>query len=91
MQLRSARLSTSTRVGLILCTEPAFATAFALGAAGETLGLLQGAGGFLMVASALVGRAAERSSREASGPQPADGEAPTHDVGPLPLNRSRDT
>ncbi|AGL15324.1 DMT family transporter [Actinoplanes sp. N902-109] len=64
MQLRSARLSSSTRVGLILCTEPVFATAFALLVAGETLGLLQAVGGLLMVGSALVGRAAESSGQE---------------------------
>jgi len=34
VQLRSARLSSSTRVGLILCTEPVFATIFAVLAAG---------------------------------------------------------
>ncbi len=68
-QLRSARLSSSTRVGLILCTEPLFATLFALVAAGETLSLGQWVGGTLMVLSAIVGRAGEASGRRVA-PQP---------------------
>ncbi|GAA0467749.1 hypothetical protein Ade02nite_88560 [Paractinoplanes deccanensis] len=91
VQLRSARLSSSTRVGLILCTEPVFATAFAIGAAGESLGLLQGLGGFLMVAAALVGRAAERSGRESRRQGPPAGNVSAHEADPLPLNGSRDT
>lgn len=62
-QLRSARLSSSTRVGLILCTEPVFATLFAVIAAGETLSLAQSVGGTMMVLSAIVGRAGEASGR----------------------------
>jgi drug/metabolite transporter (DMT)-like permease len=71
MQLRSARLSSSTRVGLILCTEPVFATIFAIAVAGESLGFIQAIGGLLMVGSALVGRAAEASGRTARRPRPA--------------------
>jgi drug/metabolite transporter (DMT)-like permease len=63
-QLRSARLSSSTRVGLILCTEPLFSTIFAVMVGGETLGLAQSIGGSLVVLSALVGRAAEATGRE---------------------------
>ncbi|MBB4763051.1 DMT family transporter [Amorphoplanes digitatis] len=70
MQLRSARLSSSTRVGLILCTEPVFATIFAIAVAGESLGFIQALGGVLMVGSALVGRAAEASGRAAGAPRP---------------------
>nr|BFE72039.1 hypothetical protein GCM10020092_053400 [Actinoplanes digitatis] len=43
MQLRSARLSSSTRVGLILCTEPVFATIFAIAVAERVAGLHPGA------------------------------------------------
>lgn len=73
-QLRSARLSSSTRVGLILCTEPVFATFFALVVAGETIVLGQAVGGSLMVLSAVVGRAAETSGRLAARPGDADGQ-----------------
>lgn len=55
-QLRAARAASSTRVGLILSTEPLFATAFAVIAAGNRLDILQILGGFLIVVSALVGR-----------------------------------
>ena len=56
VQLRAARRSSSTRVGLILATEPLFATAFALVAARESIGVSQGLGGALIVVAALVGR-----------------------------------
>ncbi|MDQ1029475.1 drug/metabolite transporter (DMT)-like permease [Streptomyces umbrinus] len=56
VQLRAARLSSSTRVGLILATEPLFAAVFAVLAAGEGIGLIQGIGGALIVLAAIVGR-----------------------------------
>ena len=55
-QLRAARAASSTRVGLILSTEPLFATAFAVLAAGNRLDVPQILGGFLIVVSAAVGR-----------------------------------
>ncbi|GGO06705.1 hypothetical protein GCM10010116_13340 [Microbispora rosea subsp. aerata] len=56
VQLRAARRSSSTRVGLILATEPLFATAFALVAARESIGVPRGLGGALIVVAAIVGR-----------------------------------
>ncbi|HUK72698.1 MAG TPA: DMT family transporter [Streptosporangiaceae bacterium] len=58
-QLRGARAASSTRVGLILSTEPLFATAFAVLAAGNRLDVLQILGGLLIVVSAAVGRVFE--------------------------------
>jgi drug/metabolite transporter (DMT)-like permease len=58
-QLRVARLASSTRVGLILCTEPVFSTLFAVVAAAESLSATQVIGGVMVVASAVAGRAAE--------------------------------
>ncbi|WFB10825.1 DMT family transporter [Streptomyces sp. LX-29] len=65
VQLRAARFSSSTRVGLILATEPLFATVFAVAAAGEGIGLLQGLGGALIVLAATVGRHFEGRSKPA--------------------------
>jgi drug/metabolite transporter (DMT)-like permease len=59
VQLRMARTASSTRVGIILCTEPVFAAIFAVTLAGERLGLVQMIGGLLVVAAAFAGRAAE--------------------------------
>jgi drug/metabolite transporter (DMT)-like permease len=56
VQLRTARASSSTRVGLILSTEPVFATVFAVVSAGNRLDPLQVLGGLLIVLSAAVGR-----------------------------------
>lgn len=58
-QLRAARAASSTRVGLILSTEPLFAALFAVVLAGETLSPLQIIGGALIVVSAAVGRVYE--------------------------------
>lgn len=55
-QLRAARAASSTRVGLILSTEPLFATIFAVLVAGNRLDALQILGGLLIVVSAIVGR-----------------------------------
>ncbi|WP_280430970.1 DMT family transporter [Nocardia brasiliensis] len=58
-QLRGARRTSSTRVGLILCTEPVFSTLFAVLVAGEQLTVVQMLGGALVVGSAIVGRSLE--------------------------------
>ncbi|AEW99368.1 DMT family transporter [Streptantibioticus cattleyicolor] len=68
VQLRAARKSSSTRVGLILATEPLFATLFAVVAAHEGLGAFQGLGGALIVLAAVVGRQFEG---RAPAPAPA--------------------
>lgn len=59
VQLRMARTASSTRVGIILCTEPVFAAFFAITLADERLGPIQVAGGLLVVSAAVVGRAVE--------------------------------
>ncbi|MEU4683771.1 DMT family transporter [Streptomyces xinghaiensis] len=69
IQLRAARGSSSTRVGLILATEPLFAAVFAVAAAGEHIGLIQGTGGAMIVLAALVGRRFE--GRPVGKPRPA--------------------
>ncbi|MEC3980504.1 DMT family transporter [Amycolatopsis sp. H20-H5] len=56
VQLRSARIAGSARVGIILSTEPVFAAACAVLLAAETLGPFQVAGGVLIVLAALGGR-----------------------------------
>src|ERR1022692_1072259 len=67
-QLRAARAASSTRVGLILATEPVFAAVFAIVAAGNRLSLAQIAGGALIVVSAAVGRTFEgRAASSMSG------------------------
>jgi drug/metabolite transporter (DMT)-like permease len=58
-QLRGARTTSSTRVGLVLCLEPVFSTLFAVFAGGESLTFVQIAGGALVVFAATVGRALE--------------------------------
>lgn len=55
-QLRAARAASSTRVGLILSTEPVFAAGFAVLVAGDVLTPLQVVGAAMIVVSAAVGR-----------------------------------
>ncbi|MEO3990778.1 DMT family transporter [Pseudocitrobacter cyperus] len=59
MQLYAAKITSPTRVGLILSLEPAFAAMFAITIMGETLGLLQATGGGIIICAALLGRIAE--------------------------------
>ncbi|MBD2781886.1 DMT family transporter [Xenorhabdus szentirmaii] len=59
MQLYAAKTTSPTRVGLILSLEPAFAAMFAVTIMGETLGILQGMGGLIIVCAALMGRIVE--------------------------------
>jgi drug/metabolite transporter (DMT)-like permease len=71
-QLRGARTTSSTRVGLILCTEPVFSTMFAVMIASESLSLLQVIGGTLVVGSALFGRSREGARPAVSPPTPSE-------------------
>ncbi|WP_340614008.1 DMT family transporter [Xenorhabdus thailandensis] len=59
MQLYAAKTTSPTRVGLILSLEPAFAALFAIILMGESIGILKGIGGAIIVFSALLGRIAE--------------------------------
>lgn len=59
VQLYAAKLSSSTRVGLILSTEPVFAALFAVLLVGDQLGVWQIFGGALIVIAAAVGRVVE--------------------------------
>ncbi|WP_049854767.1 DMT family transporter [Dickeya fangzhongdai] len=59
MQLYAAKLTSPTRVGLILSLEPAFAAFFAVSIMGEVIGVWQGIGGAVIVFAALVGRVLE--------------------------------
>ncbi|EMR6451225.1 DMT family transporter [Enterobacter cloacae] len=59
MQLYAAKITSPTRVGLILSLEPAFAAMFAITIMGETLGVLQAIGGGIIICAALLGRIAE--------------------------------
>lgn len=59
MQLYAAKLTSPTRVGLILSLEPAFAAIFAVSIMGEVIGVWQGLGGAIIVIAALVGRVIE--------------------------------
>ncbi|MCG3463628.1 DMT family transporter [Xenorhabdus bovienii] len=59
MQLYAANITSPTRVGLILSLEPAFAALFAVTIMGETIGILQGFGGAIIVCAALLGRIVE--------------------------------
>ncbi|MDE9454646.1 DMT family transporter [Xenorhabdus bovienii] len=59
MQLYAAKTTSPTRVGLILSLEPAFAALFAVAIMGETIGILQGIGGAIIVCAALLGRIVE--------------------------------
>ncbi|HDW3276520.1 TPA: DMT family transporter [Enterobacter asburiae] len=59
MQLYAAKITSPTRVGLILSLEPAFAALFAITIMGETLGFLQALGGGIIICAALLGRIAE--------------------------------
>lgn len=74
-QLRGARTTSSTRVGLILCTEPVFSTLFAVFVAGESLIMVQILGGALVVVSATVGRGME-GARLATDHLKPDSETP---------------
>ncbi|MFH9403917.1 DMT family transporter [Streptomyces sp. NPDC017638] len=68
-QLHAARVSSPTRVGLVLSTEPFFAAVFAVVLLSEHLGPAQLAGGALVLLSAYLGRwvdARQRSSPPAS-------------------------
>lgn len=56
VQLHAARVSSPTRVGLVLSTEPFFAAVFAVALLGEHLGPAQLFGGALVLTSALLGR-----------------------------------
>ncbi|MEO5877217.1 MAG: DMT family transporter [Streptosporangiaceae bacterium] len=58
-QLHAARVSSPTRVGLVLSTEPFFAAVFAVLLLGEHLGPYQVAGGALILICALAGRYAD--------------------------------
>lgn len=59
MQLYAAKLTSPTRVGLILSLEPAFAALFAVVIMGEVIGIWQGIGGAIIVFAALLGRVIE--------------------------------
>ncbi|SFT95883.1 EamA-like transporter family protein [Kosakonia arachidis] len=59
MQLYAAKITSPTRVGLILSLEPAFAAMFAITIMGETLSFLQAIGGGIIICAALLGRIAE--------------------------------
>ncbi|MEM0671593.1 DMT family transporter [Dickeya oryzae] len=59
MQLYAAKLTSPTRVGLILSMEPAFAAGFAVTLMGEVIGIWQGIGGAIIVLAALAGRMLE--------------------------------
>jgi drug/metabolite transporter (DMT)-like permease len=71
-QLRGARTTSSTRVGLILCTEPVFSTIFAVMIASESLSLTQIIGGALVVGSALFGRSREGAQPAVRPSTPSD-------------------
>ncbi|MEI7189922.1 DMT family transporter [Dickeya dianthicola] len=59
MQLYAAKLTSPTRVGLILSMEPVFAAGFAVTLMGEVIGIWQGIGGAIIVSAALAGRMLE--------------------------------
>lgn len=84
-QLRAARLSGPTRVGLILCTEPVFATAFAVAVGGESLGPLQVIGGLLMACAALAGRTAPGGSAPGGSASEGGGAPLSSEGGAAPL------
>ncbi|MBQ4797457.1 EamA family transporter, partial [Pectobacterium versatile] len=52
MQLYAAKLTSPTRVGLILSMEPVFAAGFAVTLMGEVIGIWQGIGGAIIVSAA---------------------------------------
>ncbi|MTE19602.1 EamA family transporter [Streptomyces sp. TRM43335] len=64
-QLHAARVSSPTRVGLVLSTEPFFAAVFAVLLLNEHLGPLQLLGGGLVLVSAVTGRWVDARSRRA--------------------------
>ncbi|MFD3355479.1 DMT family transporter [Streptomyces fradiae] len=68
-QLHAARVSSPTRVGLVLSTEPFFAAVFAVVLLSEHLGPLQLAGGALVLLSAYLGRWVD--ARRRTPPPPA--------------------
>jgi len=85
VQLRTARAASSTRVGLILSTEPVFATVFAVVAAGNRLDAGRILGGLLVVLSAAVGRGFEghaRASRLPPAQRPV-ADIESHRAGPV--------
>ncbi|KER04944.1 DMT family transporter [Photorhabdus temperata] len=59
MQLYAAKVTSPTRVGLIISLEPAFAAMFAIIIMQEHIGLLQSIGGGIILFAALVGRMIE--------------------------------
>lgn len=59
MQLYAAKMTSPTRVGLILSLEPAFAALFAVAIMSEVIGVWQGLGGAIIVCAALMGRIVE--------------------------------
>lgn len=59
MQLYAAKVSSSTRVGLILSLEPFFAALFAVLIVKDSFNIVQMVGGVMIVAAALLGRWAE--------------------------------
>jgi drug/metabolite transporter (DMT)-like permease len=63
VQLHAARVSSPTRVGLVLSTEPFFAAVFAVVLLSEHLGPAQLAGGALVLLSAYLGRWADARRR----------------------------
>lgn len=89
-QLRAARAASSTRVGLILSTEPMFSTIFAVTWANDTLGVSQVLGGLLLIVSAAVGRTFEGRPPSAAEiarqptPMAVAGPEVGPEVGPVP-------
>ena len=59
IQLYAVRASSSTRVAIIMSTEPVFAALFAVLAMKEQISVFQGIGGLLIVAASFGGRALE--------------------------------
>lgn len=72
VQLRAARAGSSTRVGLILSTEPVFATGFAVLVAGDVLTPLQILGGAMIVVAAAVGRTYDAAATRRQEPDAGD-------------------
>ncbi|MEV6669115.1 DMT family transporter [Streptomyces sp. NPDC051162] len=68
VQLYAAKVSSPTRVGLVLSTEPFFAALFAVFLIGDHLGAAQLVGGGLILFSALMGRYVDSKQ----GRKPAD-------------------
>lgn len=62
VQLHATRVSSATRVAIIMATEPVFAAFFAVLLRGDDMGLTTVAGGALVVVSAGLGRIIENRS-----------------------------